>query len=76
MAAHACLKNEFTEDEKYRNLMRWLKYLHSEQVVCQGLQQCTRTETCKYYEVDDWFKRWAQQMQKIIINIIHSVDYY
>ena len=26
MAAHACLKNEFTEDEKCHNLMRWLKY--------------------------------------------------
>ena len=26
MAAHARLKNEFTEDEKYHNLMRWLKY--------------------------------------------------
>ena len=25
MAAHACLKNEFTEDEKYHNLVRWLK---------------------------------------------------
>ena len=24
MAAHAHLKNEFTEDEKYHNLMRWL----------------------------------------------------
>ena len=24
MAAHAGLKNEFTEDEKYHNLMRWL----------------------------------------------------
>ena len=24
MAAHACMKNEFTEDEKYHNLMRWL----------------------------------------------------
>ena len=24
MAAHACLKNEFTEDEKCHNLMRWL----------------------------------------------------
>ena len=23
MAAHACLKNEFTEDEKYHNLMTW-----------------------------------------------------
>ena len=23
-AAHAHLKNEFTEDEKYHNLMRWL----------------------------------------------------
>ena len=26
MAAHARLKNEFTEDEKYHNLMRWLKW--------------------------------------------------
>ena len=25
MAAHACLKNEFTEDEKYHYLTRWLK---------------------------------------------------
>ena len=24
MAAYAHLKNEFTEDEKYHNLMRWL----------------------------------------------------
>ena len=24
MAAHACLKNDFTEDEKYLNLMSWL----------------------------------------------------
>ena len=24
MAGHACLKNEFTEDEKYHNLMSWL----------------------------------------------------
>ena len=24
MAAHARLKNEFTEDEKYHNLMSWL----------------------------------------------------
>ena len=26
MAAHASLKNEFTEDEKYHNLMSWLIY--------------------------------------------------
>ena len=25
-AAHACLKNEFMEDDKYHNLMSWLKY--------------------------------------------------
>ena len=29
MAAHAHLKNEFTEDEKYHNLMSWLNFLHS-----------------------------------------------
>ena len=27
MAAHARLKNEFTEGEKYHSLMRWLKYV-------------------------------------------------
>ena len=26
MVAHARLKNEFTEDEKYHNLMSWLNY--------------------------------------------------
>ena len=26
MAVHACLKSEFMEDEKYHNLMSWLKY--------------------------------------------------
>ena len=26
MASHACLKSEFTEDEKSHNLMRWLNY--------------------------------------------------
>ena len=28
MAAHARLKNEFKEDEKYHNLMTWLQYEH------------------------------------------------
>ena len=28
MAAHVHLKNEFMEDEKYHNLMIWLKYEH------------------------------------------------
>ena len=27
MAAHAHLKNEFMEDEKYHNLMTWLKLI-------------------------------------------------
>ena len=26
MAVHVWLKNELTEDEKYHNLMTWLKY--------------------------------------------------
>ena len=29
MAAHARLNNEFTEDEKYHNLMTWLKWLEA-----------------------------------------------
>ena len=28
MGAHARLKNEFTEDEKYHNIMRWLNLIH------------------------------------------------
>ena len=31
MAAHACLKNEFTEDEKCQNLMRWLIFFFKNQ---------------------------------------------
>ena len=27
MAAHARLKNEFTEDEKYHNIMSWLNFI-------------------------------------------------
>ena len=30
MAAYARLKNDFTEDEKCHNLMRWLKFLFPE----------------------------------------------
>ena len=30
MAAHARLKNEFTEDEKYHNLMAWVIWGRSE----------------------------------------------
>ena len=26
MAAHACLKNEIMKDEKYYNLMSWLRF--------------------------------------------------
>ena len=33
MAVHACLKNDFMEEEKYHNLMRWL--------ICQWLQYLT-----------------------------------
>ena len=29
MAAHARIKNEFTEDEKYNNLMNWVNALFS-----------------------------------------------
>ena len=28
MAAHVCLKNEFTEDEKYQNLITWLNFVY------------------------------------------------
>ena len=31
MDAHAQLKNEFMEDEKYHNLIRWLKYQTNKQ---------------------------------------------
>ena len=39
MVAHARLKNEFTEDEKYHNLMTWL----NKPIVCVGaVNQCDR----------------------------------
>ena len=34
MAAHACLKNEFTEDEKYQNLMTWLNLSTARITIC------------------------------------------
>ena len=34
MAAHGHLKNEFTEDEKYHNLMRWLNNVNKK--ILQG----------------------------------------
>ena len=45
MAAHARLKNEFTEDEKYHNLMTWL-------ICCStnagpGSMCCRQTETAR-----------------------------
>ena len=30
--SHACLKNKFTEDEKYHNLMSWLIYVKKSKV--------------------------------------------
>ena len=33
MTAHARLKNEFTEDKNYHNLMSWLSYTHKRYLV-------------------------------------------
>ena len=45
MAAHASLKNEFTEDEKYHNPMRWLKCLKkSKKEVLRKQRELTKFE--------------------------------
>ena len=38
MAWHVRLKNEFTEDEKYHNLLRWLKKEKCENKVIYSMQ--------------------------------------
>ena len=38
MAAHACLKNEFSGDEKYHNLMSWLNCFKKEQLALEYCQ--------------------------------------
>ena len=52
MAAHARLKNEFTEDEKYHNLMTWLKFAFIMATYVSNFfflfESLTRTYRCKY----------------------------
>ena len=48
MAAHARLKNEFTEDEKYHNLMRWLISPYDDKVHKRLTVRETRTNV-QYY---------------------------
>ena len=43
MAAHARLKNEFTEEEKYHNLMRWLNYTWSSRRASESNRVATET---------------------------------
>ena len=52
MAAHACLKNEFTEDEKCRNLVRWLKCPQSSYMT--GMQQFW----CHFGHLDFFFHQF------------------
>ena len=46
MAAHAYLKNEFTEDKKCQNLMSWFKY-------CREINQIHSTTVAVYAEDAD-----------------------
>ena len=51
MAAHACLKNAFMEDEKYHNLMTWLierGILLTIRLLSQGYQSRNWLSTLKY----------------------------
>ena len=47
MAAHACLKNEFTEDEKYHNLMTLLIFA-IKHIAFSHLGMDTLQNNCKY----------------------------
>ena len=58
MAAHACLKNEFTDDEKYHNLMSWL-------ILCiiaheRDFSKCVESNIMKMSPVGKVFMTFAQ----------------
>ena len=55
MAAHAHLKNEFTEDEKYHNLMRWFRSLlfHILTLVFQALKQVANMDITLFMNCQD-----------------------
>ena len=40
IAAHACLKNEFTEEKKCHNMMSWLKYMFACSVAVYTKHHC------------------------------------
>ena len=56
MAAHARLKNEFTEDEKYHDLMIWLKCFDQKKgandVMSYVLRQCDK-DLCAKRELSE-----------------------
>ena len=53
MAAYARLKNEFTEDEKYHNLMRWLIYTEPKIFMLSSILVNYNSVLA---ETVDWFK--------------------
>ena len=60
MATHARLRNEFTEDEKCHNLVRWLKLLRSTQATkLQG----------------NWFDIYKKKNVKIKMNKISKANW-
>ena len=55
MAAHARLKNEFTENEKYQNLMSWL-------ILFSYFRHRLQDEYCK--QVSAVFLQWESDLEK------------
>ena len=56
MAAHARLKTEFTEDEKYHNLMSWLKYflnIVQQETAQKNTLQSSKNEDLRLYFTND-----------------------
>ena len=76
IAAHARLKNEFTEDEKYYNLMTWLNYslcVHKDIPQCPAkcklllLRYICSRRMPKYLQTGVFVKKkWTRHLHKLI----------
>ena len=69
MAAHACLKNEITEEEKYHNLTSWLRYM-VQKSTGPWVEACHNTPAPnnrrQLQNIDVWFSCTVQHNLMII----------
>ena len=88
MAAHARLKNEFTEDEKCHNLMSWLIFLLTEQATKKRMELIKLTAMAviqdlknkgdnAFKDMNDWLgARYLKEMERYILHTGFFCDFF